>query len=53
VLSVPLQALVLYASLINALFHTVLLPLAALAGLVLWAGELRRLAVRWRAEGGP
>ena len=51
-LSMGLQALVLYAPPMNALFHTVplapasLLPLAALASGVLWAEELRKLVVR-------
>jgi Ca2+-transporting ATPase len=51
-LSVLLQAAVLYAPSMNALFHTVplppasLLPLLALASLVLWAEELRKLLVR-------
>ena len=51
-LSVLLQALVLYAPPMNALFHTVplplasLLPLLALASVVLWAEELRKLAAR-------
>jgi Ca2+-transporting ATPase len=53
-LSVLLQGLVLYAPPMNALFHTVplpaeaLLPLLALASAVLWAEELRKLAVRLR-----
>jgi Ca2+-transporting ATPase len=51
-LSVALQAAVLYVPAMNALFHTVplppasLLPLLALASLVLWAEELRKLIVR-------
>ena len=51
-LSMGLQALVLYAPPMNALFHTVplapaaLLPLAALASCVLWVEELRKLVVR-------
>ena len=51
-LGVLLQGLVLYAPPMNALFHTVplpaatLLPLAALASLVLWPDELRKLIVR-------
>lgn len=51
--SVALQALVLYAPALNAMFHTVplapssLLPLVALASSVLWIEELRKLAVRW------
>jgi Ca2+-transporting ATPase len=50
-LSVALQAAVLYVPAMNALFHTVplppasLLPLLALASLVLWAEELRKLVV--------
>ncbi len=57
-LSMLLQALVLYAPLLNALFHTVplplasLLPLLALASLVLWAEEARKLWVR-RAGRAP
>ncbi|MFN4349677.1 MAG: cation-translocating P-type ATPase [Hylemonella sp.] len=53
-LSVLLQAAVLYAPPMNALFHTVplplpdLLPLVALASGVLWAEELRKLVVRQR-----
>lgn len=53
-LSMLLQTLVLYAPLMNTLFHTVplapasLLPLAALASCVLWAEELRKLALRLR-----
>ncbi|MCD0420873.1 HAD-IC family P-type ATPase [Rubrivivax sp. JA1024] len=53
-LSVALQAAVLYLPPMNALFHTVplppasLLPLLALASLVLWAEEARKL----RARGG-
>lgn len=49
-----LQAAVLYLPPMNALFHTVplppasLLPLLALASLVLWAEEVRKL----RARGG-
>ena len=51
-LSIALQAAVLYAPAMNSLFHTVplppasLLPLVALASLVLWAEELRKLIVR-------
>ncbi len=51
-LSVALQALVLYAPPMNALFHTVplpldsLLPLLALASVVLWAEEARKLWAR-------
>ncbi|MDO8719295.1 MAG: HAD-IC family P-type ATPase [Polaromonas sp.] len=53
-LSVLLQMLVLYWPLMNTLFYTVplapasLLPLAALASSVLWAEELRKLALRLR-----
>jgi Ca2+-transporting ATPase len=51
-LSVLLQALVLYAPFMNALFHTVPLPAATLlqllllASAVLWAEELRKLWAR-------
>jgi len=51
-LSIALQAAVLYAAPMNALFHTVplplssLLPLMLLASTVLWAEELRQLVVR-------
>jgi Ca2+-transporting ATPase len=51
-LSIALQALVLYAPPMNALFHTVplpadaLLPLVALASCVLWAEELRKAVAR-------
>jgi magnesium-transporting ATPase (P-type) len=54
-LSVLLQGLVLYVAPLNALFHTLPLPaatvlaLAALASLVLWAEEGRKLAVRLSA----
>jgi magnesium-transporting ATPase (P-type) len=50
--SVTLQAAVVYAPPMNALFHTVplaastLLPLVALASVVLWAEELRKFTVR-------
>jgi Ca2+-transporting ATPase len=53
-LSVLLQVLVIYWPLMNTLFYTVplapaaLLPLAALASCVLWAEELRKLALRLR-----
>ena len=53
-LSVLLQVLVIYWPLMNTLFHTVplapsaLLPLAVLASCVLWAEELRKLALRLR-----
>jgi len=57
-LSVALQAAVLYAPPMNALFHTVplepasLLPLLVLASGVLWVEELRKLIVRTaRARG--
>ncbi|MFN3810822.1 MAG: cation-translocating P-type ATPase [Roseateles asaccharophilus] len=55
-LSIALQAAVLYVPAMNALFHTVplplesLLPLLALASLVLWVEEVRKLWVR-RARG--
>jgi Ca2+-transporting ATPase len=51
-LSVLLQGLVLYAPPMNALFHTVplplesLLPLLGLASVVLWAEEARKLGAR-------
>ena len=51
-LSMLLQALVLYAPPMNALFHTVplppesLLPLLVLASAVLWVEEARKLWVR-------
>jgi Ca2+-transporting ATPase len=51
-LSILLQSAVLYAPPMNALFHTValppasLLPLVALASLVLWAEELRKFVAR-------
>ncbi len=51
-----LQALVLYAPFMNTLFHTVplppaaLLPLAALASVVLWTEEGRKLWVRMRGK---
>ncbi len=57
-LSVMLQALVLYAPPMNTLFHTVplppasLLPLLALASLVLWAEEARKLWVRTPGRAG-
>jgi magnesium-transporting ATPase (P-type) len=57
-LSVLLHALVLYAPPMNALFHTVPLPLSsllalvALASTVLWAEELRKLLSR-RAGARP
>jgi Ca2+-transporting ATPase len=53
--SFALQALVLYAPPLNALFHTVPLPASTLAGLlalasvVLWAEEARKLVARRRA----
>jgi len=53
-LSVSLQALVIYAPPLNALFHTVplapesLLPLVAAGSLVLWAEEARKLVGRLR-----
>jgi Ca2+-transporting ATPase len=55
-LSVVLQAAVLYWAPLNELFHTVpiapadLLPIVAVASLVLWTEELRKLFARgWRA----
>jgi magnesium-transporting ATPase (P-type) len=54
-LSVLLQAAVTYAPPLNELFHTVplspvsLLPLVGVASTVLWAEELRKWFVRWRA----
>jgi Ca2+-transporting ATPase len=54
-LSVLLQVAVLYAPALNAMFHTVpvpleqLLPMAAVASVVLWAEELRKWLVRRRA----
>ena len=54
VLSVLLQGAVLYAPPLNALFHTQplplagLLPLLALASVVLWAEELRKAVARSR-----
>jgi magnesium-transporting ATPase (P-type) len=51
-LSVGLQALVVYAPPLNGLFHTVplpfasMLPLVAVASLVLWTEEVRKLVVR-------
>ena len=58
-LSVLLQALVLYAPPMNALFHTVplppesLLPLLGLASLVLWLEEARKLWVRRMPRARP
>ncbi len=58
-LSMLLQALVLYAPPMNTLFHTVplppasLLPLLALASMVLWAEEARKLWVRTKVAGRP
>src|SRR5690606_12316321 len=58
-LSVLLHGVVLYAPPMNALFHTVplplatLLPLLALGSAVLWAEELRKLLVRARARRRP
>ncbi|MCW5636741.1 MAG: HAD-IC family P-type ATPase [Rubrivivax sp.] len=57
-LSIALQAAVLYAPPMNALFHTVplplssLLPLVVLASTVLWAEELRKLVVRTLRRAG-
>jgi Ca2+-transporting ATPase len=51
-ISVALQFAVLYVPAMNTLFHTVplaladLLPIAALASVVLWVEELRKLAAR-------
>jgi Ca2+-transporting ATPase len=51
-MSVALQGAVLYWAPLNAMFHTVpipladLLPIVAVASLVLWAEELRKLIVR-------
>jgi len=58
-LSVLLQALVLYAPPMNALFRTVplpldsLLPLLALASVVLWTEEARKLWVRSQRRAQP
>jgi magnesium-transporting ATPase (P-type) len=58
-LSMLLQALVLYAPPLNALFHTVplpldtLLPLMLLASTVLWAEEVRKLWLRRSAARTP
>jgi Ca2+-transporting ATPase len=58
-LSVLLQAAVLYVPALNALFHTVplplttLVPLVALASLVLWAEEGRKLLARARSRQAP
>ena len=58
-LSVLLQGLVIYAPPLNALFHTVplaagdLWPLFALASLVLWSEEARKLVVRARRPSPP
>jgi Ca2+-transporting ATPase len=58
-LSVLLQALVLYAAPMNALFHTVplpldsLLPLLLLASVVLWAEEVRKLVARRARRSRP
>jgi len=55
-LSLLLQALVLYTPSMNTLFHTVplplatLLPLIALASTVLWVEELRKLLMRARSR---
>jgi magnesium-transporting ATPase (P-type) len=60
-LSVVLQAAVLYAPPLNAMFHTVppalanLLPMAAVASVALWAEELRKALARsprssWRTR---
>ena len=53
-ISIALQAAVLYWPPLNVLFHTVpippsdLLPIVAVASLVLWTEELRKLLARWR-----
>jgi len=58
-LSMLLQALVLYAPPMNTLFHTVplplasLLPLLALASVVLWAEEARKLWARTTTRARP
>jgi Ca2+-transporting ATPase len=58
-LSVLLQVLVLYAPPMNALFHTVplplasLLPLLGLASLVLWVEEARKLGARMQRRSRP
>ncbi len=58
-LSVALQAAVLYVPAMNTLFHTVplppdsLLPLLALASVVLWAEEARKLWVRTLRRARP
>jgi Ca2+-transporting ATPase len=58
-LGVALQGLVLYAPVMNDWFHTVplppasLLPLVALASLVLWAEEVRKWVARRRHAGRP
>jgi Ca2+-transporting ATPase len=57
-LGVALQAAVLYVPAMNALFHTVplplasLLPLAGVASLVLWVEELRKLLARLARPAG-
>jgi Ca2+-transporting ATPase len=57
-LSVALQAAVLYWAPLNDLFHTVpiplhdLLPLVAVASMVLWAEETRKLIARALRRGG-
>ena len=59
VVSVILQALVIYAPPMNALFHTmalppdILLPLLVLASTVLWIEEARKLIVRAGLRGRP
>jgi len=58
-LSVMLQAAVIYVPALSAWFHTTpidpgsLLPLVALASLVLWAEELRKLAARAASRARP
>jgi len=58
-LSIALQAAVLYVPALNALFHTVplplasLLPLLGLASLVLWVEEVRKLWMRTTRRARP
>jgi Ca2+-transporting ATPase len=57
-LSVALQWAVVYTAPLNAMFHTVpipvadVLPMVAAASLVLWAEELRKLVARARLSRG-
>jgi Ca2+-transporting ATPase len=59
VVSLALQAAVVYAPPLNALFHTVplspdvLLPLLALSSTVLWSEEARKGLVRWSGRRRP